>query len=292
MPLVVNHLTHVYMPDSPFEQTALDDVSLRVEDGEFVAIIGHTGSGKSTLIQHFNGLVKPTSGQILVGDQDVCAKETDLKKVRSRIGLVFQYPEYQLFEETVYKDIAFGPTNMKLSEAEIDERVREACRLMHLDFDAVAQKSPFELSGGQKRRVAIAGVLAMRPDILVLDEPTAGLDPEGREEILALVQKWHAQGKTIIMVSHSMDDVARFAQRVFVLSEGKLVLEGTPETVFAQEALLQKIGLGVPKAAALARSLREIGFEIPDSCYTMDQLEKIVVSRLRRSGRGGEEIAG
>jgi energy-coupling factor transport system ATP-binding protein len=291
MPLVVKNLTHVYMPDSPFEQLALDQISMQVEDGQFVAVIGHTGSGKSTLIQHFNGLMKPTSGQIFVGDAEVFAKDTDLKKIRSRIGLVFQYPEYQLFEETVYKDIAFGPKNMKLDAQEIDRRVREACQMVHLDFDTLAQKSPFELSGGQKRRVAIAGVLAMQPDILVMDEPTAGLDPAGREEILGLMDQWHRQGRTIIMVSHAMDDVARFAQRVFVLSEGKLVLEGTPAQVFAQDALLERIGLGLPRAARLARSLRQAGFEIPDTCYTMDELERTVAAALESKRNGGDSVA-
>ncbi len=282
MPLTIRNLTHIYAPGTPFEQNAIVDVSLTVNDGDFAAIIGHTGSGKSTLIQHFNALIKPTGGQVFVNDIDVTSKDTDLKTVRRSIGLVFQYPEYQLFEETVYKDIAFGPKNLKLSDEEIDERVRRACELVHLDFEAFKDKSPFELSGGQKRRVAIAGVLAMDPGILVLDEPAAGLDPAGREEILSLVSQWHKTGKTIVMVSHSMDDVARFANRVFVMNEGKLVLQGSPEEVFSHEQELESFGLGIPQAQKLANDLRAAGFALEDNIFTIDALEKALLAALQR----------
>jgi energy-coupling factor transport system ATP-binding protein len=285
MPLVVKNLSHIYMPKSPFEQVALDDISMTIEDGSFTAVIGHTGSGKSTLMQHFNALLKPTSGQIILDGVDIAAKETDLRSVRRRIGLVFQYPEYQLFEETIYKDIAFGPKNNGLDEDEIDERVREACALVNLDFNKMKDRSPFEISGGQKRRVAIAGVLAMRPQILILDEPAAGLDPRGREEILSLIKKWHENGTTIVMVSHSMDDVARYAEHIFVLSKGRLILQGDRKTVFSQEELLLKIGLGLPQAAVIAKELRSRGIDIPEGCYVLEEVESHVLAALK----GGRE---
>ena len=237
MPVEARELTHTYNADSPFESTALDKVSFTIHDGEFIGIIGHTGSGKSTLIQHLNGLLKPTGGTVIVNGMDLTAKGTNMKEVRRTIGLVFQYPEYQLFEETVEKDIAFGPKNLGLDEKKIATRVRDAMRLVDLDYAQFANKSPFELSGGQKRRVAIAGVLAMEPDILILDEPTTGLDPYGRDYILSLVENWHKLGRTILMVSHSMDDVARFADRIFVMNHGKLEMQGTPDEVFAQGIL-------------------------------------------------------
>ena len=285
MPLVVKNLFHVYMPNSPFEQVALDNISMTVEDGSFTAIIGHTGSGKSTLIQHFNALLKPTSGQIFLDDIDITAKEVDLRQVRRRIGLVFQYPEYQLFEERIYKDIAFGPKNLQIDEFELGERVREACDMVNLDFDEMRDRSPFEISGGQKRRVAIAGVLAMRPQILVLDEPAAGLDPRGREEILSLIEKWHEAGTTIIMVSHSMDDVARYADNIFVLSKGKLVLEGDRRTVFSREDLLLEIGLGLPSASIIAKELRLCGVDIAEGCFVLEEVEDCVMRALNGSAR-------
>ena len=281
MPLIIKNLSHIYMPKSPFEQIALDDISMTIEDGSFSAVIGHTGSGKSTLIQHFNVLLKPTYGQILLDDVDMLSKDADLRQIRRQIGLVFQYPEYQLFEETIYKDIAFGPKNLGCSEAEIDERVREACEMVNLGFEEMKDRSPFEISGGQKRRVAIAGVLAMRPRVLILDEPAAGLDPKGREEILSLVKKWHDAGTTIVMVSHSMDDVARYADHIFVLSKGRLVLEGDRKTVFSKEELLTEIGLGLPSATIIAKELRSNGIPIPDGCYVLEEVQEHVLNTLK-----------
>ncbi|MBQ2818684.1 MAG: energy-coupling factor transporter ATPase [Clostridia bacterium] len=272
MSLVVKDLTHVYMPGTPYQHVALDNVSLTINDGEFAAIIGHTGSGKSTLVQHFNGLIKATSGSIIVNGIDITQKDADMKQARRMVGLVFQYPEYQLFEETIYKDIAFGPRNLKLSEEEIDERVREACALVNLDFETMKEKSPFELSGGQKRRVAIAGVLAMRPDILILDEPTAGLDPRGRDEILALIEAWHKSGKTIIMVSHSMDDVAKYADHIIAFKSGKIAVEGSAQEVFMEPDKLIEIGLDVPKSVKLSHMFMEKGINT-GLCYTAQQLK-------------------
>jgi len=272
MSLVVKDLTHVYMPGTPYQHVALDNVSLTINDGEFAAIIGHTGSGKSTLVQHFNGLIKATSGSITVNGIDITQKDADMKQARRMVGLVFQYPEYQLFEETIYKDIAFGPRNLKLSEEEIDERVREACALVNLDFETMKEKSPFELSGGQKRRVAIAGVLAMRPDILILDEPTAGLDPRGRDEILALIEAWHKSGKTIIMVSHSMDDVAKYADHIIAFKSGRIAVEGSAQEVFMEPDKLIEIGLDVPKSVKLSHMFMEKGINT-GLCYTAQQLK-------------------
>ncbi|MGN1249118.1 MAG: energy-coupling factor transporter ATPase [Candidatus Spyradocola sp.] len=286
MPVEARELTHTYNADSPFESTALDKVSFTINDGEFIGIIGHTGSGKSTLIQHLNGLLKPTGGTVVVNGMDLMDKATSMKEVRRTIGLVFQYPEYQLFEETVEKDIAFGPKNLGLDEKKIATRVRDAMRLVDLDYAQFANKSPFELSGGQKRRVAIAGVLAMEPDILILDEPTAGLDPYGRDYILSLVENWHKLGRTILMVSHSMDDVARFADRIFVMNHGKLEMQGTPDEVFAQEERLRAMGLDVPAVTTLAGELSRRGFDLPRHIHTMDEMERALVSLL-----GGEKHA-
>ena len=280
MPVEARELTHTYNADSPFESTALDKVSFTINDGEFIGIIGHTGSGKSTLIQHLNGLLKPTGGTVIVNGMDLTAKGTNMKEVRRTIGLVFQYPEYQLFEETVEKDIAFGPKNLGLDEKKIATRVRDAMRLVDLDYAQFANKSPFELSGGQKRRVAIAGVLAMEPDILILDEPTAGLDPYGRDYILGLVENWHKLGRTILMVSHSMDDVARFADRIFVMNHGKLEMQGTPDEVFAQEERLRAMGLDVPAVTTLAGELSRRGFDLPRHIHTMDEMERALVGLL------------
>ena len=280
MPVEARELTHTYNADSPFESTALDKVSFTINDGEFIGIIGHTGSGKSTLIQHLNGLLKPTGGTVVVNGMDLADKGTNMKEVRRTIGLVFQYPEYQLFEETVEKDIAFGPKNLGLDEKKIVARVRDAMRLVDLDYAQFANKSPFELSGGQKRRVAIAGVLAMEPDILILDEPTAGLDPYGRDYILGLVENWHKLGRTILMVSHSMDDVARFADRIFVMNHGKLEMQGTPDEVFAQEERLRAMGLDVPAVTTLAGELSRRGFDLPRHIHTMDEMERALVGLL------------
>ena len=273
MPIQIEHLTHTYMPGSPFSAVALRDITLTIEDGELIGLLGHTGSGKTTLVQHLNGLIKPTEGKVLVDGLDTSDKNTSLLEVRRKVGLVFQYPEYQLFEETVAKDIAFGPKNLGLSEAEIDQRVRTAMEKVGLDYEEIAERSPFELSGGQMRRVAIAGVLAMQPKVLVLDEPTAGLDPAGRRSILDMIRQLHAAGGlTVIMVSHSMDDISTLATRLIVMSKGELAMTGTPREVFKNRELLSSIGLGVPQAAELAFQLREAGFQLPDDLYTADEL--------------------
>ena len=281
MPVEVRNLSHIYDAGGPFAFKALEDVSFKIKDGEFVAVIGHTGSGKSTLVQHLNGLSKPTSGTVFVDDLDLSDKNTSLKEVRRHVGLVFQYPEYQLFEETVKADIGFGPKNLGLDAEEIDARVREAMDMTELDYNTFAEKSPFELSGGQKRRVAIAGVLAMEPDILILDEPAAGLDPAGRDSILSLIQSWHKSGKTILMVSHSMDDVAALAEHILVMNRGKLEMEGTPAEVFSQGKRLQEIGLGVPTVTALAMRLNELGFPVPSNLYRMEDMEKALLAVLK-----------
>ena len=238
-----------------------------------MCIVGHTGSGKSTLVQHLNGLLKPTSGQVLVDGEDMNGENVDRRRIRQKVGLVFQYPEYQLFEETIAKDIAFGPKNQGLSEKEIDQRVRRAMAHVHLDYDKYAERSPFDLSGGQMRRVAIAGVLAMEPKVLILDEPAAGLDPRGRERILGMLQELHREGGvTIVMVSHSMDDCARLATRMIVMSKGELVLTDTPRNVFRQADLMRSIGLGVPEAAELCGRLRAAGLQLPDDLFTQEEL--------------------
>jgi len=265
----------------PFERQALYDVNIEIEDGSLVALIGHTGSGKSTLIQHFNALVKPTSGKIIINGIDVTAPKADLRLVRKTVGLVFQYPEHQLFEETVYKDIAFGPKNMGFSDEEIDKRVRESAALVGLKEKHLT-RSPFDLSGGQKRRVAIAGVLAMNPKVLILDEPTAGLDPKGRDEILATIKKLHEENKKmiIIFVSHSMEDVAKTAERVIVMNDGHVEMQGTVAEVFAQAEHLQKIGLNVPQVTLLTDKLRLAGYDLPEHIYTVkyaaDAIKKLI----------------
>ena len=279
MPLELKNLTHTYSAGSAFQATAIRDVSLTIEDGEFIAVIGHTGSGKSTLVQHLNGLLKPTGGQVLVDGEDLNGENVDRRRIRQKVGLVFQYPEYQLFEETVAKDIAFGPKNQGLPAEEIDRRVRAAMEAVHLDYDKYAERSPFELSGGQMRRVAIAGVLAMEPKILILDEPTAGLDPRGRDRILNMIRDLHAKGNvTVVMVSHSMEDVARLATRLVVMSRGELVATGTPREVFAKVEMMERIGLGVPEAAKLAALLREKGIPLPENLYTQDELREHILT--------------
>lgn len=286
MSIVIEHLNYVYMQGGPYETKALNDVSLTINDGEFIGLIGHTGSGKSTLVQHLNGLIMPSSGRVLVDGLDLADKNTDRRAIRRRVGLVFQYPENQLFEETVAKDIAFGPKNLGLDEAEIDRRVRTAMRRVALDYDKIAERSVFELSGGQMRRVAIAGVLAMEPQTLVLDEPCAGLDPRGREEILGLISDLHREsGTTIVMVSHSMDDVAALAERVIVMNHGSVVMDGTPREVFAKGEELRAIGLDVPQAVELAQKLREKGFDIPGGIYRMDEIRTAVEAVIGKGGR-------
>ena len=275
------NVNYIYQQGMPFERQALYDVNIEIEDGSLVALIGHTGSGKSTLIQHFNALVKPTSGKIIINGIDVTAPKADLRLVRKTVGLVFQYPEHQLFEETVYKDIAFGPKNMGFSDEEIDKRVRESAALVGLKEKHLT-RSPFDLSGGQKRRVAIAGVLAMNPKVLILDEPTAGLDPKGRDEILATIKKLHEENKEmiIIFVSHSMEDVAKTAERVIVMNDGHVEMQGTVAEVFAQAEHLQKIGLNVPQVTLLTDKLRLAGYDLPEHSYTVkyaaDAIKKLI----------------
>ena len=268
----VDNLTHTYGAGTPFERSAVREMSLSVERGSFVGIIGHTGSGKSTLIQHLNGLLKPTSGRVLLDGQDIWEKPKTIRSVRFRVGLVFQYPEYQLFEDTVYKDISYGPKNMGLSREEIDRRVRESAAFVGLD-ESLLEKSPFELSGGQKRRVAIAGVIAMEPEVLILDEPSAGLDPKGREDILCQITAYHREkGTTVVLVSHSMEEVARCADRIVVLSDAQVYMEGTPREVFARAEELERIGLDVPQVTKLAMALRDRGLAIDPAVYTREAL--------------------
>ena len=281
MSIEVKHLTHVYMPGSPFEVKALDDVNLTINDGEFIGIIGHTGSGKSTLISHFNALEKSEPGHVFVNGMDLGDKDTKLTDVRRAVGLVFQYPEYQLFEETVEKDIAFGPQNLKLDEKEIRHRVTEAMLLVGLD-DSLRKASPFNLSGGQKRRVAIAGVLAMNPSILVLDEPAAGLDPAGRRSMLELIRGIHQSGVTVVMVSHSMDDVGKYCDRLYVLDHGRIQYQGTPAEVFEHGTELKKIGLDVPECAKLAAVLREKGFDIAPGTFRREDMCREILKNLNK----------
>ena len=279
----VSALRHVYSAGTPFEKVAIDDINIEIPHGQFVGLIGHTGSGKSTFIQHLNALLKPSSGTVMVDGEDINADKMTAKNVRHKVGLVFQYPEYQLFEETVYADIAFGPKNMGLNEAEIDERVREAAHFVGVP-DEQFEKSPLELSGGQKRRVAIAGVIAMRPGVLILDEPTAGLDPAGCEQILRNICDYRTQtGSTVIIVSHSMDDVARLTDRLVVFNHGTIRFDGTPEEVFSQPEELRSIGLAVPAATELAMELKKRGLMLPNSIYTNEQLEKALLKLKRRA---------
>lgn len=281
MPIVLENVTHIYMPNSAMSQTALHDVSFQIEEGEFFCIIGHTGSGKSTLLQHMNGLVQPSSGRITVDGLDLSVKKQRIE-ARSRVGLVFQYPEYQLFEETVFEDIAFGPKNLHVPEAEIKERVEEAMLLVGLAPDLFANKSPFDLSGGEKRRAALAGILAMRPRYLLLDEPMAGLDPRGRQSVIDLLQNLRKKtGCAIVMVSHSMDDVARNAERIAVLHKGELVMLDTPKNVFAKPEKLLELGLDIPQAAQLALKLRERGIPAPAGAYREEELLPFLLEALK-----------
>ena len=283
--LEVKNLTYIYSAGTPFEHKALDNISFSVERGEFIGIIGHTGSGKSTLIQHLNGLLQPTEGQILLRGKDIWAEPKKIRDVRFKVGLVFQYPEYQLFEETVYKDIAFGPANQGRTGDELDHAVREAARLVGIR-DEQLEKSPFELSGGQKRRVALAGVLAMEPEVLVLDEPTAGLDPAGRENLMANIRDYHRnKGKTIILVSHSMDEIAQNVDRILVLKSAHVLMQGTPAEVFARGEELISAGLDVPQITRIAMELKRRGLDIDPAVYTVDALERQLLA-LRKGGAG------
>ena len=281
MSIKIENLTHIYMPGTPFEKKALDNVNVEIKDGEFVALIGHTGSGKSTFVQHLNGLLKPSSGRIIINDTCITEGKVKLSEIRKKVGLVFQYPEYQLFEETIEKDISFGPHKLGLSEEEFFSRVRRAMDMVGLNYEKYKDKSPFELSGGQKRRVAIAGVVAMEPEVLILDEPTAGLDPKGRDEILQQIKNLHREyGMTIILVSHSMEDVAKLADRILVMHKGKAILDGEPADVFKESELLESVGLAVPQVTYLIKELRKKGFDLSEDIFTIDQaveaLQKIL----------------
>ena len=287
MAIEVTHLEHIYMPDTPFEKKALDDVSFSIRDGEFVGLIGHTGSGKSTLVMHLNGLLKPSSGSIVVDGLNLSDKDVDLREVRRRVGLVFQYPEYQLFEESVVKDVMFGPLNLALPEEEARVRAAEALKMVGLP-ESVYDKSPFELSGGQKRRAAIAGVLAMKSNTLILDEPTAGLDPHGRDEILSIMRDIHAGGTTLIMVSHSMTDVSLLCSRILVMNHAHLTLDGTPETVFSDGEAIRAAGLEPPPCSQLAERLRSDGWtDIPAGAYTKDALADAIAASLKAEKGAG-----
>jgi len=282
MPISVKNLKHIYSKNGPFERVAIKNINFDIEDGSFVGIIGHTGSGKSTLIQHLNGLLKADGGSIVINGEDITQKGTDIKKIRSQVGVVFQYPEYQLFEETVYKDIAYGPKNLGFNEEEINKSVYESLDFVGLDVD-ILQKSPFELSGGQKRRVAIAGVLAMNPTVLILDEPTAGLDPVGRNDLLHRLQELHRiKNVTVILVSHSMEEIASVAEKVIVMSEGEIIAFDTVENVFANSDMLLKIGLGIPQITLAYKMLREQGIPLPDkSVYSVEQAADIIYNYIK-----------
>jgi len=283
--ITVDNLVHTYGTGSPFEQHALQGVSLDVAEGELLGIIGHTGSGKSTLVQHLNGLLRPQSGRILLDGRDIWAEPKKIRDVRFRVGMVFQYPEHQLFEETVEKDVAFGPKNLGLSDEEISRRVNKALTLVGLDPQEIGPRSPFELSGGQMRRAAIAGILAMEPEYLVLDEPTAGLDPMGRDSILNMVKALHAQGNvTVIMVSHSMDDISRLADRLIVMDHGALAADGSPREIFKQIDMMESIGLGVPQAAKLCQLLRQQGIDMPDDLYLLSQVKEHLLTLWKEAG--------
>ncbi len=277
-------LTYVYGEGTPFVKTAVDKVNIEISQGEFVGVIGHTGSGKSTLIQHFNGLLAPTSGKIFIDGVDIWENKKQMRDVRFKVGLVFQYPEYQLFEETVYKDIAFGPKNMGLSEEEIDRRVRETARLVGIK-DEILTKSPFELSGGQKRRVAIAGVMAMEPKVLILDEPTAGLDPKGRDRILGQIKEYHKEkGNTVLLVSHSMEDVAKTVNKILVMNNSKLFCYEDTVEVFKKADEITQMGLSVPQITRVFNRLKQQGVDIQDDIYTVDYAKKIILSALSKRG--------
>lgn len=282
MSIKIENLNYTYMTGTPFEKKALNNININIEDGEFLSIIGHTGSGKSTLIQHLNGLLKPDEGKIYIDGIDISQKKVKLNEIRKKIGLVFQYPEYQLFEETIEKDIAFGPRNLKLSDEEIKIRVKNAMEIVGLDYEKYRNKSPFDLSGGQKRRVAIAGVVAMEPKVLILDEPTAGLDPKGRDEILSEIANLkNKYGMTIILVSHSMEDVARVSKRVIVMDNGKCILDGTPREVFKEKEILFKVGLDIPQITHIVSKLRQNGFDISDDIFTVEEAKEEIIKLLR-----------
>lgn len=282
MQIELKNVSYIYNEGNPFSKVAMDDISLKIEGREFIGIIGHTGSGKSTLVQHLNALMTPTKGKIFIDGVDTIEKSQSKIDIRKKVGLVFQYPEYQLFEETVYKDIAFGPSNIGCTEDEIEDRVKWSCELVGLDYDSIKEKSPFELSGGQKRRVAIAGVLAMKPSCLVLDEPTAGLDPKGRDEILNEIKHlYETQDMTIILVSHSMEDVARLVNRIIVMDNGKIFMDGTPKEVFANPNQLTSVGLDVPQVTELMLALKSKGADIPTDIITVEEALLVLSDYLK-----------
>lgn len=283
MSIQVKNLTHIYSEGMPYESVALKDVSFSIMDDEFVGIIGHTGSGKSTLVQHLNGLLKANSGNIFIGETDITGSGVLMRDIRRKIGLVFQYPEYQLFEETVHKDVAFGPTNLGLSKEEVDERVVEAIQLVGLDYEEIAERSPFELSGGQKRRVAIAGVIAMKPEVLILDEPTAGLDPKAHKDVLDMIKTIHHSRKSItILVSHNMSDIASLSDKVLVMEKGTLAMSGTPREVFSQEEKLRNMGLALPPASDFMNRLRKRGLDVKGDVLTTDEAVKELLRLIRQ----------
>ena len=286
----IKNLEYIYMKGTPFEKKALENVSLGIEKGEFTSIIGHTGSGKSTLIQLFNGLLKPTSGNVIIDGKDIYSKEINLADVRKEVGLVFQYPEYQLFEDTVQKDIEFGPTNLGIGKSEIENRVKQSMKMVGLSYEEFKDKCPFNLSGGQKRRVAIAGILAMQPRVLILDEPTAGLDPKGREDILGTIKKLHTDyNMNIILVSHSMEDVSKLADKVIVMSKGQCVLQGQPKEIFKQVETLESIGLSAPRISYLIYELNKKGFNIDTNIYTIKELKEELLKVIPHMQKGGKE---
>ncbi len=285
MSIQVRNIKHIYEKGMPTESVALDDISFDVDDGEFLGIIGHTGSGKSTLLQHLNGLLKPDEGTIIIGGADITAEGISMVEIRKRIGLVFQYPEYQLFEETVAKDVAFGPRNLGLSDEEIGERVKEAIELVGLDYDEIKDRSPFELSGGQKRRVAVAGVIAMRPEVLILDEPTAGLDPKAHRDMLAMIEEVHRRtGNITILVSHNMADIARLSDQILVIDSGHLVVSGTPKEVFSRTEELEKVGLDLPPITILTENLRKRGMDIEKTILSVDEAAEQIADYLKARG--------
>lgn len=278
----IKDLNYVYSPGTPFEKTALKNINLEVEQGEFIGLIGHTGSGKSTLVQHLNGLIKPTNGDIIIEDINISENKVNLKSIRQKVGLVFQYPEYQLFEDTVYKDIAFGPRNLGLSEEEIHKRVKDSMEIVGLDYEDLKERSPFELSGGQKRRVAIAGVIAMNPKVLILDEPTAGLDPRGRDEILGEIHElFKKEAITIILVSHSMEDVAKLVDRILVMHNSQIVMDDEPREIFKRADELEEIGLGIPQITSFMRAYKAQGNDVRTDILTVEEAKDEILKYLR-----------
>lgn len=289
MSVTIKNLTHIYMKNTPFERKALDGVNIEIEKGEFVSIIGHTGSGKSTLIQHINGLLKPEDGSIIINGVDITEKTVKMSDIRKKVGLVFQYPEYQLFEETIEKEIAFGPSKLGLSDEETSNRVKKAMNSVGISYEMFKEKSPFDLSGGQKRRVAIASVIAMEPEILILDEPTAGLDPKGRDDILALIKEFQKlYDLTVIFISHSMEEVAKIADRIIVMESGRNVMDGAPKEIFAKTKELEALGLGAPKVTYLMRKLKEQGYEVDDTICSLEEAAETIKNLYLKKMEVGE----